>query len=186
MTGTDETDTKREQAAVDSGPGRQPQRPDGGRGVTQEDVEKRHRILRSLREQLEHHPAIMSAWGSPDGQYAELEADVDPAQFGRGGESASLRVTWQPNPHLPPKTSLEDRRWTSLTSNFKIHYTESSGFDCGVHLEPNPHVDGHLHYQERGSPTDEYDYDEVSLVATAPVGVLWEALEIIADRIQQA
>ncbi|MFC6988679.1 hypothetical protein ACFQJD_08030 [Haloplanus sp. GCM10025708] len=173
------------QPAVDRGPGRQPQRPDGGWESTQEDVEKRHRILRSLREQLERHPAIISAWGSPDGQYAELEADVDPAQFGRNVESASLRVTWQPNLHIPPETSLDDRRRTSLTSNFKIHYSESSGFDCGVHLEPNPHVDGHLHYQERASPTDEYDYDEVSLAATAPVGVLWEGLEIIADRLQQ-
>jgi len=95
-------------------------------------------------------------------------------------------VTWQPNPHVPPEASLDDRRRTSLTSNFKIHYRKSSGFDCGVHLEPNPHVDGHLHYQRRALPTDEYDYDEVSLVATAPVGVLWEGLGIIADRLQQA
>ncbi|NHX36754.1 hypothetical protein G9C84_09835 [Halolamina sp. R1-12] len=139
-----------------------------------------------MREQLERHPAIISARGSPDGQYAAVEADVDPAQFGRGSESASLRVTWQPNPHLPPETSLDDRRRTSLTSSFTIHYRESSGFDCGVHLEPNPHVDGHLHYQERASPSDAYDYDDVSLAATAPVGVLWETLDIIADRLQSA
>ncbi|GAA0280218.1 hypothetical protein [Halobacterium noricense] len=186
MTAADETDDGREQAAVDNGLGRQPQRPDGGRESTQEDVAKRHRILRSLRKQLERHPAIISARGSPDGQYAALAADVDPAQFERNSDSASLRVTWQPNPHLPPATSLDDRRRTSLTSNFKIHYSESSGFDCGVHLEPNPHVDGHLHYQERASPTDEYDYDDVSLAATAPVGVLWETLELIADRLQHA
>jgi hypothetical protein len=184
MTNVDGPDGS-EQTAVDNGLGRQPQRPDGGRESTQGDVEKRHRILRSLREQLERHPAIIAARGSPDGQYAELAADVDPAQFGRNVESASLRVTWQLNPHFPPEANLDDRRRTSLTSNFKIHYSESSGFDCGVHLEPNPHVDGHLHYQERTSPTDEYDYDGVSLTATAPVGVLWEALELIADRLQQ-
>ena len=184
MTDAYEDDDGSERPPIESEFGYHPQRPDGGWDSTQEGVEKRHRILRSLREQLEHHPAIISAWGSPDGQYAELEADVDPAQFGRDGESASLRVTWQPNPHLPPETSLDDRRRTSLTSNFKIHYSESSGFDCGVHLEPNPHVNGHLHYQERASPTDEYDYDEASLAATAPAGVLWEVLEIIADRLQ--
>lgn len=122
MTGASEDVDGSEQPPVESGFGRHPQRPDGGWDSTQEDVEKRHRILRSLREQLEHHPAIISAWGSPDGQYAELEADVDPAQFGRDGELASLRVTWQPNPHLPPETSLDDRRRTSLTSNFIIHY----------------------------------------------------------------
>lgn len=184
MTNVDETDDATEQATVDDGSVRQSPQPDGGWESTQEAVEKRHRILRSLREQLERHPAVSSAWGSPDGQYAELEADVDPVQFGRDSESASLRVTWHPNPHVPPETSLDDRRRTALTSNFKIHYSESSGFDCGVHLEPNPHVDGHLHYQERASPTDEYDYDAVSLTATAPVGVLWESLEIIADRLR--
>jgi hypothetical protein len=186
MTNVDGPADGREQAAVDSGFGRQPQRPDGGREATQEDVEKRHRILRSLRKQLERHSAIISARGSPDGQYAALSADVDPAQFERNSDSASLRVTWQPNPNLPPGTSLDDRRRTSLTSNFKIHYSESSGFDCGVHLEPNPHVDGHLHYQERAAPTEEYDYDDVSLAATAPVGVLWEPLEIIAYQLQKA
>ena len=182
MTDADEPD---DGAAVDSGFGRQLQRPDGGRETTQDDGANRHRILRSLREQLERHPAIISACGSPDGQYAAVETDLDPARFGRDSESASLRVTWHPNPQLPPVTSLDDRRRTSLTSNFTIHYRESSGFDCGVHLEPNPHVDGHLHYQERTSPTDEYEYDDVSLAATAPVGVLWEALEIIANRLQQ-
>ncbi|WP_233745251.1 hypothetical protein [Halobacterium bonnevillei] len=185
MTPVDGPDDGSKQTAIDSRLGRQPHRPDGGRESPQEDAAQRHRILRSLREQLERHPAIKSAWGSPDGQYAELATDVDPAQFGRDSESASLRVTWQPDPQLPPETSLDDRRRTSLTSNFKIHYSESSGVDCGVHLEPNPHVDGHLHYQERPAPTDEYDYDEVSLTATAPVGVLWEGLEIIADRLQQ-
>lgn len=174
-----------EQPLIDRELDSQQQPPDGGWESTQEGVEKRHRILRSLREQLEHHPAIISVWGSPDGQYAEITADVDPAQFGRDGESASLGVTWQPNPQRPPEASLDDRRRTSLTSDFKIHYSESSGFDCGVHLEPNSHVDGHLHYQERTSPTDEYDYDDVSLAATAPVGVVWEALEIITDGLQQ-
>ena len=184
MTSAGEDDDGREQLPVGTAPICQPHRADGGWESTQEAVEKRHRILRLLREQLELHPAISSAWGSPDGQYAEVEADVDPAHFGRDVESASLRVTWQPDPHIPPDTSLDDRRRTALTSNFTIHYSESSGFDCGVHLEPNPHVDGHLHYQERAAPTDEYEYDDLSLAATAPVGVLWEALEIVADRLQ--
>ena len=127
MTDAGEDDDGSEQPTVDSEFGRQPQRPDGGWESTQEAVEKRHRILRSLREQLEHHPAIISAWGSPDGQYAEIEADVDPAQFGRDGESVSLRVTWQPNPHLPPKTSLDDRRRTSLTSSYAMFSMTHSG-----------------------------------------------------------
>ncbi|MDL0126543.1 hypothetical protein [Halobacterium salinarum] len=186
MTDAGDDDNGTEHPPVDSGLDRHLQRPDGGWKSTQDVAEKRHRILRSLREQLERHPAISSAWGSPDGQYAELEADVDPAQFGRKSESASLRVTWQPNPHIPPAATLDDRHRTSLTSNFKIHYSESSGFDCGVHLEPNPHVEGHLHFQERTAPSDDYNYEEVSLAATAPTGVLWETLEIIANRLQRA
>ncbi|WP_435102498.1 hypothetical protein [Halarchaeum sp. P4] len=162
---------------------RRRRRPDGGRDTSQVDVEKRHRILRSVREQLERHPAIVAARESPDGHYAEVTADIDPAHFGRDAASASLRVTWQPDPRFPPGTSLEDRRRTSLTSNFKIHYQESSGFDCGVHLEPNPHVEGHLHYQERLSSDIEYDYAEATLEATSPVGVLWEVLEELADRL---
>lgn len=162
---------------------RRSRRPDGGRDTSQVDVEKRHRILRSLREQLERHPGVVAARGSPDGRYATVTADVTPAYVGRDAESTSLRVTWQPNPRFPPGTSLENRRRTTLTSNFTIHYRESSGFDCGVHLEPNPHVEGHLHYQERPSPDAEYDYDAVSLEATSPVGVLWEVLELIADRL---
>jgi len=163
---------------------RHSRRPDGGRDTSQVDVEKRHRILRSLREQLERHPGVVAARGSPDGRYAEVTADVTPADFGRDAASASLRVTWQPNPRFPPGTSLENRRRTTLTSNFNIHYQESSEFDCGVHLEPNPHVEGHLHYQERPSPDVEYDYDAVSLEATSPAGVIWEVLELIADRLR--
>ncbi|WP_234402819.1 hypothetical protein [Halarchaeum acidiphilum] len=139
--------------------------------------------MRSLREQLERHPAVVATRGSPDGHYADVTVDIDPAYFGRDATSASLRVTWQPDPRFPPGTSLEDRQRTSLTSNFNIHYQESSGFDCGVHLEPNPHVEGHLHYQERMSSDAEYDYDEASIEATAPVGVLWEVRAVLADRL---
>ncbi|MBP2252597.1 hypothetical protein J2754_002943 [Halarchaeum solikamskense] len=174
--------THPKQNATDRLRGRRPPYPDGGRDASQVDVEKRHRILRSVREQLERHPAIRSARGSPNGQYANVAADVNPAYFGRDAESASLRVTWQPNPRFPPGTSLDDRRRTTLTSNFTLHYTESSGFDCGVHLEPNPHIEGHLHYQERDAPDSEYDYDAVWLDAESPVGVLWEVLELLDDR----
>jgi len=157
--------------------------PDGGTDTSREDRERRHRILRSLRGQLELHPAVVSARGIPEGNYAEIEANLDPLYFGRDAAEASLRITWQPNPTFPPGTSLEDRQRTSLTANFVFHYSESTGFDCGYHLEPNPHVTGHLHYQERDAPEENYTYETFTLTASSPVGVLWELLEALETRL---
>lgn len=161
----------------------QTRRADGGREPSQ-DVEKRHRILRSLRDELERYPGVVHARGVPEGQYAEVEADMEPTYFGRESEQASLRVTWQPTPRFPPGVSLDDRVRTDLTSNFTVHYHESSGFECGVHLEANPHVEGHLHYQERATPDVAYTYEEVRLDASSPVGVLWEVLELLSDGLE--
>ncbi|WP_458190349.1 hypothetical protein [Haladaptatus sp. NG-WS-4] len=162
-----------------------PLRSDGGSPNPDEAAEKRHRILRALREQLDHHPAITNAHGIPDGYYAEVQADVDPRYFGRSANDATLRVTWHPNPTFPPRTGLEDRERTSLTANFAFHYSESSGFDCGWHLEPNPHVSGHLHFQERESSDEDYVYDEFTLTATSVVGVLWEVLDALEARLRE-
>ncbi|WP_266080686.1 hypothetical protein [Haladaptatus caseinilyticus] len=164
---------------------RLPLRSDGGSHNPDESAEKRHRILRALREQLDHHPAIANAHGIPDGYYAEVRTDIDPRYFGHDADTATFRVTWHPNPTFPPRTSLEDRKRTSLTANFAFHYSESSGFDCGWHLEPNPHVSGHLHSQERESPDENYVYDEFTLTATSVVGVLWEVLDALEARLRE-
>ena len=124
-------------------------RSDGGSPNPADSAAKRHRILRALWEQLERHPAMRNAYGIPEGQYAELRAAVDPTYIGREAEHATVRVTWQPNPSFSSRDSIEDRNRTSITANFAIHCSESSGFDCGWHLEPNLHVNGYLHYQER-------------------------------------
>jgi hypothetical protein len=64
-------------------------------------------------------------------------------------------------------------------------YSESSGFDCGWHLEPNPQVSRHLHSQERESPDETYAYDEFTLTATSVVGVLWEVLDSLETRLRK-
>ncbi|AHG05682.1 hypothetical protein HALDL1_00700 (plasmid) [Halobacterium sp. DL1] len=158
-------------------------RADGGTDTSREDRERRHRILRSLRGQLERHPAVVSARGMPEGNYAEIEADLDPLYFGRDADTSSLRITWHPNPAFPPETGLEDRQRTSLAANFVFHYRESTGFDCGYHLEPNPHATGHLHYQERDAPEEAYAYNAFTLTASSPVGVLWELLDALETRL---
>lgn len=159
--------------------------PDGGSHTADETAEKRHRVLRTLREQLERHPAITNAHGIPEGHYGEVRAEVDPTYMGREADHATLRVTWYPDPTFPPETTSEDRKRTSVTANFVFHYSEPSGFDCGWHLEPNPHVTGHLHYQERESPDDDYVYDKFTLTVTSAVGILWEVLAALESRLRE-
>lgn len=159
-------------------------RSDGGSHTPADSAEKRHRILRALREQLERHPAMTDAHGIPEGQYAEVQADVDPAYFGREAAHATVRVTWHPNPTFSSRDRVEDRNRTSITANFAFHYSESSGFDCGWHLEPNPHISGHLHYQERTDSSEDYSYEEFTLNATSAVGVLWEVLDTLESRLR--
>lgn len=154
-------------------------RPDGG---SDGDAKARHRIHRALRHALERHPAVLAARGFPDGMYTQVEADVDASYFGSDARTASLRVSWQPAADQGTAVP-EDRPRTSLTANFVIHYSDSSGYECGVHLEPNPHVSGQLHLQHRETPDASYSYEPFTLEARSPVGVLWEVLEAIQARI---
>lgn len=149
-------------------------RPDGGTGG--DPGARRHHVLRQLREQLELHPAVDAAWGTPTGTYAAVEASVDPTYFGRDADSASLLVVWQPTPTDTDRLQPSDRR-TAFDAMFRVHYSEPGGFDCGFHNEPNPHVDGWLHVQWRASTDEPYRYEPASIEAGTPVGALWEILE---------
>lgn len=145
---------------------------------------ERHHVLRQLRQQLELHPGVEAAWGTPGGAFSAVEARIDPAYFGRGADTATLRVVWQPTPDDDPGDRPSDPGdpskpgpRTAFVAMFRVHYSESGGFDCGFHNEPNPHVDGWFHVQWRASPGEAYDYRPASLEARTPVGALWEILE---------
>ena len=142
---------------------------------------ERHRILRELRQQIESHPAVERARGHPDGEYSEVTAALDPSFFGRRGESATLRMTWYP---IPESQSAEIRPERPRTS-FTFHYSEVGGYDCGFHNEPNPHVDGWFHFQERSSPAEAYEYVPAELEARTPPSAVWEMLDQLAARLQQ-
>jgi hypothetical protein len=151
---------------------------------------ERHRILRQLRQQLEQHPAVESARGQPDGAYAEVTARVDPARFGRDADSATLRLVWHPNPDVPDGGGRSDPAdpsvagpRTNFGAMFKLHYSEAGGYDCGFHNEPNAHVDGWFHFQERPDPNTEYDYEPATLDARTPTAALWELLDLLAERL---
>lgn len=143
---------------------------DGGRDSTRNLGQERHRILRELQRELRRHPGVEAVRGVPDGRFRELRAQLDSSAFGRDAHRASLRVAWWHAPDDP---------------EFVFHYSESSGFDCGWHRAPNPHVDGKCHYQERGSPGDAYDYEEFSPPTMVPTRLLWTVLDRLAGRLQQ-
>lgn len=160
--------------------------PDGG---SDEMVETRHRIHRTIRQAMERHPAVLEARGIPDGRYAEVEAVVDPSFFGRDASKATIRVSWQPGAAEHRHPACED--WgrperVDSTAHFVFHYSDTGGYDCGYHCEPNPHVDGLLHVQQRPSADDEYAYEPASLDASSPVGILWEVLAALETRLGRA
>ncbi|WP_008527343.1 hypothetical protein [Halorhabdus tiamatea] len=129
--------------------------------------QQRHRILRELRRELERHPAVQRVNGSPADSVSELRATLDPGILGADAEEATLRVTWWPMPDDP---------------GYVFHYSDDTGFDCGWHREPNPHVDGKLHYQERSS-AESYQYESVSFSAETPPRILWTVLDRLTDRL---
>lgn len=138
-------------------------------GGTSDDFgRKRHRILRELHRELERHPAVQRVTGRPDDRYRELRATLDPVILGVEADDATLRVTWWPASDDP---------------EYAFHYSDDSGFDCGWHREPNPHVDGKLHYQERPSAEEPYAYESVSFSADTPPRILWTVLDRLTERL---
>lgn len=145
-----------------------------------------YRILRELRGELARHPAVQSVEGEPPDEYRELRATFDPSWFGRRAETASLRVTWIPDPVPGPEASdRANDTWmrTPIRAYYALHYSESDGLDCGFHCEPNPHVDGLLHYQKREDGNDAYTYEPVSFGARSVTGLLWEMMDALTDRL---
>lgn len=160
-------------------------RPDGSGGSPP--GQDRHRVLRELRAELARHPAVRNVTGDPPEALRELRADVAPGWFDRQAAEASLRFTWVPDPRPGPS----DEAWTGdpwsrtpIQAFYTLHYSESSGFDCGFHCEPNPHVDGLLHYQARSDPDTAYVYEPVRFSARSVSGLLWEMVDGLAARLR--
>jgi hypothetical protein len=142
----------------------------GGRDPSRDRGRERHRILRELRHELERHPAVAEVRGVPGGKFREPRAELDPVAFDRNAEHASFRVSWWPTPEDP---------------EFAFHYSDSTGFDCGWHREPNPHVEGKAHYQERRGSGDTYEYEAVTFSTTNPSRLLWHVLERLSERLER-
>jgi hypothetical protein len=130
-------------------------------------------VLLELRRSVGRHPGVSEARGHPPGQFTRVRADLDPDVFGGSASSGTLTIRWFVGESQ------------SARPEFSFHYSEEDGFDCGWHYEPNPHVSGWAHYQERESASEAYDYQRVSFGSTQPVRVLWEVLERLEETIQR-
>jgi hypothetical protein len=130
-----------------------------------------HTVLLELRRTVARHPAVQHASGDPPGQFTRVGATLDPRRLGSAADEGRLTIRWYAGETLdsPPE--------------FAFHYHNSSGFDCGWHHEPNPHVDGWAHYQERGATDEDCEYTAVSFDTLQPVPVCWEILARLEGRL---
>ena len=139
-------------------------------------AERRHRTLTELKRTIAHHPAVDIATGvrGDNGRFRELDIAVDPLILGVEAEQAGIRIEWRPRPD-PTEPAY-----------FVFHYYDSTGRDFGWHREPNPHVDGLEHYQERDSPESEYRYEPAHFESQSPVDLLWDVLGRIEARVSES
>lgn len=130
-----------------------------------------HAVLLELRRTVERHPAVLQARGDPSAEFTRVHADLDPRVLGASAENGTLTIRWYSGatPDDPPE--------------FAFHYSDDSGFDCGWHSEPNTHVEGWTHYQERETAGEDYTYEPISFASDHPVGTLWEVLERLEGRL---
>ena len=135
-----------------------PSNPNGGR---------RGRIISTLAEELRRVPFVdtVSLVPTRTGLDYQIRGEVNCDIFLSGqteAEEARVYINWWTHPSGPDQ--------------FKFHYTEESGFDCGYHRQENDHVDGDDHFQWREDEDSEYTYEEVTFDYDLPPGVLWEVV----------
>jgi hypothetical protein len=116
-------------------------------------------------EALRRHPVVTDVSGYPPSTFTEVRATLAPNRWRHETETATLRVTWQPVE--PPE--------------FAFHYSEDE-FDCGWHREPNPHVDGDAHYQQRTGENG-YRYESISFEGETASELVWEVMERLKQRL---
>ncbi|MDR5656680.1 hypothetical protein RH831_05740 [Halodesulfurarchaeum sp. HSR-GB] len=129
----------------------------------------RERALTAMATNLRKIPGTTNVRfeSSTTGVDEELVGELDPNIYGDGildVAAATVTLNWWPQPD-------SDAYW------YRIHYHDSSGFDCGWHRHENDHVDGLDHYQERDSPDEDYVYYPFEPEYTNPIGLVWEIVD---------
>jgi len=129
-----------------------------------------HRALRGIRQELDRHPAVETVSGFPAGAYTQVVADLATQRLGIDAEEATLTVRWfaGETPDARPE--------------FSFHYSDGRQ-DLGWHHEPNPHVDGCGHFQQRSTGESAYTYEPYSFASTNPTRVVWEVMDRLTDAV---
>jgi len=139
---------------------------------------KRERIHRRIKRNLQKVPGTETVEyvESRTGVEMQVRATVDTDIYADGvvdAETAHIYADWWPQPAGEP-----DR--------FKVHYTDSTGADCGFHRQENDHVEGLDHYQMRSSPSDPYHYESIGFDYDNPAGIIWEVVhERLPERLKE-
>lgn len=131
--------------------------------------EASHRALRGIRRELERHPAVLEVRGFPSGELTQVVAELASVRFGIE-DDATLTVRWfaGETPSDPP--------------TFSFHFTVGER-DFGWHHEPNPHVEGRGHYQER-TGEGRYSYERYSFASDNPTRVVWEVMSMFTSELE--
>ena len=130
--------------------------------------ELRERVLRGIRRELRRHPAVSSVAAAPAEPriVARLAAD----RLGLDADTKpTLTVRWYPGETVDAEPV------------FSFHFSDGTA-DCGWHYEPNPHVDGRGHYQERPEASADYQYEACTFSSRQPTRVVWEVLDRLDER----
>jgi len=128
-------------------------------------------ILFELRRTVVRHPAVQHASSEPPGQFIRVVATLDPAALGSDADEGTLTIRWYAG------------ETADAEPEFAVHYSDSTEFDCGWHHEPNPHVEGWAHYQERSTADDDYEYEAVEFGSLQPVPLIWAILNRLEARL---
>jgi hypothetical protein len=130
----------------------------------------RERVLRGIRQELGRHPTVESVTAPPT--EPQVFARLAPDLLGLAAEAdteTTLTGRWYPGD-------------TGAEPMFSFHFSAGAA-DYGWHYEPNPHVDGRGHYQERRNPDD--DYEPYTSGSLQPTRVVWEVLDRLSERLER-
>lgn len=144
----------------------------GGEKNSYNSREASHRALRSIRQELERHPAVTEVRGFPSGVFTEVVAEVAVERWEIERDGATLTVRWFAGEASESKPE------------FSFHYSDSET-DFGWHHEPNPHVDGWGHFQERsGIDKEDYSYETFTFPSEHPSRLVWEIMSYVSTRLE--
>jgi len=139
---------------------------DGGYDPT----EASHQVLRGIQRELNRHPIVTQVRGFPNGEFTQVVAELAPKRWNVDRGEATLTVRWfaGETPNARPECSF--------------HYSDEVR-DFGWHREPNPHVDGWGHFQEKNTAENDYSYEPYTFPTDNPSRLVWEIMSLLSSKL---